>query len=106
MKSARERMASLAPLSDVSSYRGCQYTDRSRRAGSMNGRRYGMPERAALRPLYPTDPSWIEAQQSGLIASPCLLSNGVHTGFSRHTINDHLGKSITLQSTKRSSATR
>jgi len=72
----------------------------------MNGRRYGMPERAALRPLYPTDPSWIEAQQSGLIASPCLLSNGVHTGFSRHTINDHLGKSITLQSTKRSSATR
>jgi hypothetical protein len=72
----------------------------------MNGRRYGMPERVALRPPYPSDLSWIDAQRAVLIASPCLLSNGVHTGFSRHTINDHLGDSIILQSTKRSSATR
>ena len=42
----------------------------------MNGRRYGMPERVALRPPYPSDLSWIDAQQAVLIASPCLLSNG------------------------------
>jgi len=72
----------------------------------MNGRRYGMPERVALRPPYPSDLSWIDAQQAVLIASPCLLSNGGSDWLLSHTINDHLGESLTLQSTKRSSATR